>query len=296
MSAPVSVLVTGANGLVGSAACAALAERGVRVRALVRRSGTAPQLDGLEELVGDFADPRTARAVLEGAGALVTTVHPMGSDLATQQRIGVEGTEVIARAAAEAGLERHVHLSTTAAYDRRPGVGDVDESSDLAADDAGDYAVTKRDTDRAIAAVEGTTRILVRPPCILGPGPTSVWNTLRPRQLREDPGSRHAVAEETWAWVHVRDLAAFIADAATGALTGPEPGGCTAVNVAGGSDTWRDYLGTVAGALGVEVTWDDQPAWTGRILTERAASWGWAPQVGLDDALAELDAEQRTER
>ena len=36
------VVVTGANGLVGSHVCAALAQRGVAVRAVVRRSGTAP--------------------------------------------------------------------------------------------------------------------------------------------------------------------------------------------------------------------------------------------------------------
>ena len=39
--APV-VVVTGANGLVGSRVCAALSDRGAHVRAVVRREGTAP--------------------------------------------------------------------------------------------------------------------------------------------------------------------------------------------------------------------------------------------------------------
>ena len=63
--------------------------------------------------------------------AVVTTVHPMGTDRDNQHRIGVEGTPVIARAAAAAGVERLVHISTAAVYDRSPEAGDVDESAPL---------------------------------------------------------------------------------------------------------------------------------------------------------------------
>ena len=54
MTAAISpvVVVTGANGLVGTAVCRALAERSARVRAVVRRAGTAPVLDGVTEVVG----------------------------------------------------------------------------------------------------------------------------------------------------------------------------------------------------------------------------------------------------
>jgi uncharacterized protein YbjT (DUF2867 family) len=84
------VVVTGANGLVGSRLCAALAERGASVRAVVRRAGTAPRGPGIGEQVGDFADAGFAASVLAGADAAVTTVHPMGSDAQVQRRIGVE--------------------------------------------------------------------------------------------------------------------------------------------------------------------------------------------------------------
>src|SRR3712207_409088 len=102
--APPVVVVTGANGFVGSRSCAALVDRGARVRAVVRRPGTAPTLAGIAEVVGDFFDPELAARVVDGASAVVTTVHPMGTDRENQQRIAVEGTPVLARAARDAGV------------------------------------------------------------------------------------------------------------------------------------------------------------------------------------------------
>ena len=293
---PASVVVTGANGFVGSRICAALVERGAAVRAVVRRRGTAPSLRGVEEWVGDFYEPELAAAVVAGASAVVTTVHPMGSDRETQHRIAVEGTPVLARAARDAGVGRLVHISTAAVYDRSPGVGDVDETSPLVGDDASAYAATKRDTDAALAVIGGVTRVILRPPAILGPGDSSVWNSLRPAEIRADESARRAVPGKSFAWVHVDDLAALAADVASGRLrtstdaaSGPVEGGFTAVNVAAGPATTRDYLATVTGALGVEPIWEEGPAWTGRILAGRARGWGWAPTVDLERALVEID-------
>lgn len=289
------VVVTGANGFVGARTCAALAERGATVRAVVRRAGAAPAIDGVEERVGDFGDPEFAAEVVAGASAVVTTVHPMGTDRETQHRVGVEGTPVIARAARDTGVDRLVHMSTAAVYDRSPGIGDVDESAELVGDDAGDYPVTKRDTDAALAEVDGITRVLVRPPAILGPGETSIWNTLRPNGIAEDESARRTVPDKSFAWVHVDDLADLLADLATGRVAaaddpgrGPVDGGCTAVNAAGGPATQRDYLGTVTEALGIEPAWQNEPAWTGQIVADRARRWGWTPQVTLAQALDEL--------
>jgi nucleoside-diphosphate-sugar epimerase len=296
MTSPI-VVVTGANGLVGSHVVSALSQRGATVRAVVRRVGTAPTAPGVEEHVGDFADPAFADEVVAGADALVTTVHPLGSDRDSQRRVGLDGTLVIAEAAVAAAVPLLVHVSTAAVYDRSPGVGDITEDSPLVGDDGNDYAVVKRDVDAALERLAGTTRVLLRPPAILGAGDSSVWNTVQPAAVRDDESRRHAIADQSFAWVHVDDLAAIAADLATGAIavshdasTGPVDRGCTAVNVASGPATQRDYLGTVTSALGVEPTWDDGPAWTGQVRADRARGWGWEPQVSLDDALAELRA------
>jgi len=95
--------------------------------------------------------------------------------------------------------------------------------------------------------------------------------------------------------VHVNDLAAFAADIATGRVAtsndpevGPVPGSSTAVNVAASAAKARDYYGAVTAAWGVAPIWDDQPAWTGRLVADRARAWGWSPAVGFDEAMVEL--------
>ncbi len=296
MTSPI-IVVTGANGLVGSHVVSASAERGATVRAVVRRVGTAPQHPHVEEHVGDFADPAFAATVVAGADALVTTVHPLGSGRDDQRRVGLDGTMTIAEAAVDAGVPLLVHVSTAGVYDRSPGVGDVDESAALVPDDSSAYGVVKRDVDAALERLAGPTRVLLRPPAILGPGATSIWNTVRPAEIRDDEGERHANPDQTFAWVHVDDLASIAADLATGAIavtddpeSGPVAGGCTPVNVASGPAAQRDYLGAVTAALGLEPTWDDRPAWTGQIVADRARRWGWTPRMDLPTALDELSA------
>ncbi|RBY90253.1 epimerase [Blastococcus sp. TBT05-19] len=294
MAAPSPVVVvTGANGLVGAAVCRALAERSAQVRAVVRRAGGAPALDGVTEHVGEFADEEFARTVTRGADAVVTTVHPMGSSREEQHRVGAEGTAALARAARDAGVGRLVHVSTAGVYDRSHGIGDVAEDGALLPEGSGAYPDTKNAADAALAQVEGLTTVLVRPPAILGAGETSVWNTLRPRAIRD--GDRKANPAQTFAWVHVDDLAALVADVATGAVAtsddparGPVAGATTPVIVAGEPATLRDYVGTVTGALGIEPEWTDEPVWTGQLRTDRARGWGWTPRVGLTHAMGEL--------
>lgn len=293
-SGPVVVL-TGANGFVGSHVARALASSGSQVRAIVRRAGTAPRADGIHEEVGDFQDLAFAARVLSGADAAVTTVHPMWSDRETQHSTAVEGTPAFVRVARDSGVERVVHLSTAAVYTRPVGNSDIDEDSPIVDDDAGVYDVTKRDTDLALAQIDGITGFFVRPPAIFGPGETSEFNTIRPSAMQEDAANRRVNPDMGVSWIHVTDLADLVAGLATGRFpqagdsgSGVVAGTWTSVNAATGRLTARDYVDTVIGALGVAPNWTDEATWTGEIVATRAREWGWAPTVSLDQALAEL--------
>ena len=172
----------------------------------------------------------------------------------------------------------------------------MDEASPLVTDHADAYAVTKRDTDAALAEVEGLTRVLLRPPAILGHGESSIWNSVRPAVIRDDEKVRHTVPGKSFAWFmsttsEPSPRTWHRAERRRRRTPGADRSRARApvVNVAAGPAQARDYYETVTGALGVEPVWDDAPAWTGRILAGRAHGWGWAPTVDLAQALAEID-------
>ena len=104
-----TTLVTGATGNVGSAVVGELAARGVPVRAFVRDPARAAAALGpdLELAVGDFADPASIRAALEG----IDVVFLACGNLPPQ----VEYETNVIEAAARAGVRRLVKLSALGA-------------------------------------------------------------------------------------------------------------------------------------------------------------------------------------
>lgn len=90
------ILVTGATGNATSQVVRALLERGQEVRAFVRDPGKAHSFfgDAVELALGDFADPRSVRAALEG----VDDVFLSGAD--DPRRVEWETSAIDAAAAA----------------------------------------------------------------------------------------------------------------------------------------------------------------------------------------------------
>ncbi|MEZ4222566.1 MAG: NAD(P)H-binding protein [Polyangiaceae bacterium] len=98
----VTIVVTGATGNVGRPLVDALAERGVRVRAITRNSRAASFPSGVEVIDGDPSNPDTLAAALGGAWGLFA--NPMA----------VQGSMApLLALARERGLSRVVALSAT---------------------------------------------------------------------------------------------------------------------------------------------------------------------------------------
>ena len=113
-----SVLVTGASGLVGSHVVQALAARGDPVRALVRPASRAAVLGlGAEVVTGDVTDPAVWRAGARGVRAIVHAAAIVQRRASWEQyvAVNVDATR-LAVAAARAEGARLIYISSVAVY------------------------------------------------------------------------------------------------------------------------------------------------------------------------------------
>lgn len=118
------MLVTGAAGLVGQATCAELAERGWKIRALVRDPAkAAARLAHLhvEFRVGDIREAASLDRALEGAGTVIhlaaIAIERKGENYTSTNS---DATRNLVEAATRAGATRFVHMSQNGASSSSP--------------------------------------------------------------------------------------------------------------------------------------------------------------------------------
>ena len=168
-------LVTGATGFTGGHLARRLAERGHRVRALVRDAGRARELEqaGIELVEGDLRDRAAVdRAVagVERVYHIAATYRQAGLAAAEYRAVNALAVRDVIEAAARAGVRRVVHCSTVGVH------GDVEhppanEDAPLKPGDV--YQKTKLEGERL--AREAGQRLgievtIARPTGIYGPG------------------------------------------------------------------------------------------------------------------------------
>lgn len=111
-----TVVVTGGSGMLGGNLVRSLAADGLQVRSLDVRP-PLEEVPGVEHRITDIRDASRVRAALKGADALVHTAAALPSYPEDEIRsIIVDGTRTVLQAAQDTGLERAVHISSTAVY------------------------------------------------------------------------------------------------------------------------------------------------------------------------------------
>ncbi len=119
-AAGLSVLVTGATGLLGSHLAEQWVQAGARVRAILRRHDPTPFLDalGVEKVHGNLRDPIACRFACEGVDIVCHAAAKVGDwgSWHEFQEDTVEATRQIADAARHSGVRRFLHVSSTSAY------------------------------------------------------------------------------------------------------------------------------------------------------------------------------------
>jgi uncharacterized protein YbjT (DUF2867 family) len=111
---PHHVFVSGATGYLGRAVVPRLAERGHRVRALVRRGSEKKLPAGCEPVSGDALDEATFAGAVAPADTLLQLVgvpHPSPSKAALFRTVDLASAQASARAAASARIAHFVYVS-----------------------------------------------------------------------------------------------------------------------------------------------------------------------------------------
>src|SRR5829696_7832861 len=179
-SSPKTIFITGATGLVGSHAAEEALRRGHRVRALVRSSSDTRWLDrwGVEQVVGDLADPEALRRGAEGADWIFNCAAKVGDwgTLEEFRRLNVEAFRHLLDAAVAARVARFVHVSSLGVYEARDHHG-TDETVPPAAESLDAYTRSKTEAEALALRYHkerGLPVAIVRPGFIYGPRDRSV--------------------------------------------------------------------------------------------------------------------------
>jgi nucleoside-diphosphate-sugar epimerase len=176
------VLVTGANGFVGSALTHALTAQEHQVLAQVR---DLPSLSKSEQtiiyphrLIADLNDISAFQDHLKGLDAIVHCaarvhqVHESAANLLSEyRRVNTQATLNLARAAAQSGVKRLVFLSSVKVNGEFTAPGQPFSSLQAAPQDP--YGISKWEAEQGlqeIAAQTGLEVVIIRPPLVYGPG------------------------------------------------------------------------------------------------------------------------------
>jgi nucleoside-diphosphate-sugar epimerase len=261
LSSATPVFLTGGSGFLGRATIAALAERGVPVRALVRSEAAATTVTalGATPIQGDLSAEPAMRAAMEGVALVIHAAAKVGDwgpreDFA---HITIEGTRATLRAAQAARVPRFIHIGTEAVLAGGHPIVNADETTPKPPPPNGLYPWSKGQAERDVIAANapGFATISVRPRFIWGRGDTTLL-----------PQLTAAMQSGAWAWFgggthlistcHVRNVVEGIVCAAEAGQ-----GGEIYFLTDGQPVQFRDFLTRLAATQGVMAPARHAPLW-----------------------------------
>ncbi|MDE6218654.1 MAG: NAD-dependent 4,6-dehydratase LegB [Muribaculaceae bacterium] len=299
------ILVTGADGFIGSHLTQTLLDEGYEVRALAQYNsfnnwGWLEQIrsDRLEVVTGDVRDPNLCRTIVEGCDTifhLAALIAIPYSYIAPDSYVdtNIKGTLNICQAARDAGMIRTLITSTSEVYGTARYVP-IDEAHPKQPQSP--YSATKIGADAIAMSFHnafGLPVTIVRP-----------FNTYGPRQSARAiiPTIITQIANGERV-IKVGDLSPtrdfnYVTDTARGFL---EIARCEAtigreINIATGKEyTMQQTLDMIASIMGADVTWERDPqrirpskSEVFRLLGDNTlieSLTPWRPQFSLEDGL-----------
>jgi dihydroflavonol-4-reductase len=268
----VTTLLTGATGFVGAAVLRCLTEAGHNIRVLVRPHSDRRNLSGIdcEIFTGDLAEPESLRPAVQGCD---TVFHVAADyriwvpDREKMNRVNIQGTVDLIRAAAAAGTSRIVYTSSVATLRLGDDGSSADEESQAElADMIGAYKQSKFLAEQAVKRLvvdEGIPVVIVKPTAPFGP-----------RDVKPTPTGRMVVEAASGrmpAYVNTGLNVVHVDDVATGHILAYEKGVAGESYILGGENRSLQWiLETVAELTGRRPPRIQLPHW---FVTPAAHIW-----------------------
>ena len=172
------VFVTGANGFIGMALCKRLISENFIVFGAVRNRRVSQVLPGVAAVeIGDIDNNTNWGAALSETDFVVhaaARVHmmydPVSEPLKAYRKVNVQGTENLARQAAELGVKRFIFLSSVKVNGEENGKAYTESDTPFPMDS---YGISKMEAEKIITDISvktGMETVILRPPLVYGPG------------------------------------------------------------------------------------------------------------------------------
>jgi len=173
------VLITGANGFIGSFLCAKILAEGWQARGTVRSESDVSRLpDGVETVPIGSVNSTTkwddALLDIDTVVHLAARVHVMddasSNPLDEYRKVNVKGTRCLAVAATKTGVKRFVYISSVKVNGEGKAAAYTEDDEEAPADP---YGVSKWEAEQELHKISNTTGIevvILRPPLVYGPG------------------------------------------------------------------------------------------------------------------------------
>lgn len=286
------VLLTGANGFVGSHVLEGLLAEGIATAVLLRPTSDRRFIEALlprvEVCPGDVTEPATLPPALRG---VTHVVHCAGLTKAFRHedfhRVNEQGTRnlVAAANAPPATLQRFVHLSSLAAG--RPATAEAPAREDEPSRPVTEYGRSKLAAECAVRECCQAPFVILRPAAVYGPRDRDFLTLFK--AVRAGFAPRFGSGRQELSLVYVRDLAGAVVRA----LTHPAAAG-KVFNVASPEIvTARGVTETVAGLLGRKPLCPSLPAawlWPVCALADLVSRWSGRPGILSRQKYPELRA------